>query len=161
MCHRVLCGAGWGFSDVTHRPFCAPNAIFPQSVRRAGLFAHRRRNKRPPAAKAKRCAELHRARRSALLLRVCVYATWVSENKITFHGGMPLKALGWGAAWIVRAKACTFHSGPGCRPVWQRVAWKVILLTGIPGPFLVSYFRTIHTVFGKLFSERHTMSGRV
>ena len=29
MCHRVLCGAGWGFSDVTHRPFCAQNAIFP------------------------------------------------------------------------------------------------------------------------------------
>ena len=27
---------------------CAPNAIFPQSVRRSDLFAHRRRNKRPP-----------------------------------------------------------------------------------------------------------------
>ena len=27
---------------------CAPNAIFPQSVRRSDLFAHRRQNKRPP-----------------------------------------------------------------------------------------------------------------
>ncbi|MGM9784477.1 MAG: hypothetical protein ACI3ZI_05350, partial [Candidatus Cryptobacteroides sp.] len=86
---------GCNFSPVRAQsgPICAPVAIFPQSVRRADLFAHRRRNERPPAAKAKRCAELDGRLAPRFAFAECDYATWVSVNKITFHGRMPLKVV--------------------------------------------------------------------
>ena len=142
MWRRGLCGAGWGFSDVTHRPFCAQNAIFPSPCAEraylrtaAGINGLRRQKQRAAPSSMERLAP----RFAFACVRLC-------DLGFRKQNHLPR----WDAAEGVGMGCCVDSAGKCLHlPQWARLQ-AILARVCVEGDYSHGNSRSF---FGKLFQD--------